>query len=253
MKNIAIVAALLLSALTMNAQTTTVEIIVEEDTLTTKAPVTISDGKLHFDFDVPFYDRITGRCDDGFELHLLGLGAIKANSPSPFDFSTPNSIEVFCYGTDDIRLGNHFQFDYGMGFDWKNLTMTGVQCMTKDTDGSIAVVDYPENAIPKLSRLRIFSIGFPLLLSCDVTNGFGFSMGPIVNLNTSSCINTKYTVGSTKQKDKYKNVHCNLATVDLFFELNLKEVGLWVKYSPMNAMDKSYWPEIQTLSFGISI
>ena len=77
-------------------------------------------------------------------------------------------------------------------------------------------------------------------------------MGPVLNLNASRSIVNKYTVNGERQKDKYKNAHCNLVTVDAMFQINLKFVSVYVKYSPMSVMDKKYWPEFQTWTIGIS-
>ena len=70
--------------------------------------------------------------------------------------------------------------------------------------------------------------------------GFGFTIGPVVNLNACSSIVNKYRLNDEKQKDKYKRAHCNLATVDLMFQLNFRDVGVYAKYSPMNIMDTDY-------------
>ena len=43
-----------------------------------------------------------------------------------------------------------------------------------------------------------------------------------------------------------------LLTVDAMFQINLKYFSIYAKYSPMNVMDKKYWPEFTTWTFGIA-
>lgn len=212
----------------------------------------VKDGRVHLDFDIPFYHKFD-RHRDHMDLHMLGIGAMKSFAPAPYSFNPFNSLDIFGYVTDDVRMGGSCFFSWGAGIGWKTFTLTGDTAMFKTADGKIGTGPYPEGTVPKLSRLRVFSFGFPLMFSCNVGNGFGFSLGPIIDLNVDSCINKKYYYNGKKLKDKYKNAHCNLATVDLMFQLNLKKVGLWVKYSPMSIMDTAYWPEIQTLSFGVAL
>jgi len=213
-------------------------------------PDTITFSHHGFDFDKPFYKKFFD--DDDSPVGNIGLGALKTNSTAPFDFNPYNSLEVFFYGLEEIHKG-HSWFSYGAGMTWKNFTLTGDTAMSKLTDGSIGTGPFPEGSVPKLSRLRVLSFSFPLLYSYEIGNGFGFTLGPVVNLNAGSCINTKYTVNGNKQKDKYQKVHANIATVDLMFELNLKVISLYAKYSPLAPMDKAYWPDFQYFSFGIAL
>ena len=73
-----------------------------------------------------------------------------------------------------------------------------------------------------------------------------------MNFNAASSIVNKFSVDGEKDKDKIKNVHCNLLTVDAMFQINLKYFSIYAKYSPMNVMDKKYWPEFTTWTFGIA-
>ena len=211
----------------------------------------VSDGRVHLDFDIPFYNKIC-RTGNGLDPGSIGLGMLSTNSASPFKFDVSQSIEVFCYGLTSHTRGNS-TLSFGPGVSWKNFTMTGGTAMSKGVDGSIVTGPYPAGSKPKLSRLRVFSLCLPVLYSYNICDGYGFTFGPVLNINASSVINTKYSVNCDKQKDKYKNVHCNVATVDIMFQLNLDDFSLYVKYSPMDLMDKDYWPGFQQWSFGIAL
>lgn len=204
------------------------------------------------DFDFPFANKIKNKKNDRFDPKLMGIGAIFTDAGSPYDFNPSNSLEFFIYSTDAVRMGNHFEIDYGFGLGWKNLAMTNSSMMTKNNDATITVGNYPAGSIPNSSRVRVFSLSFPVLFSCNIANGFGFSVGPVVNLNVGSKLINKYTVDGDKCKDKIKGAHQNLATVDLMAEINLKEVAIYAKYSPMSNLDKAYWPQFSQWTFGIA-
>ena len=203
-------------------------------------------GQVHLDFDIPFYHKIKNSALVG----AVGVGTIFSNSKAPLDFNPQNSLEFYFY-TLDSKTHGHSTFSFGPGITFRNLGLTGGNAMSLAEDGRISVAPFQGGAL-KVSKLRVFSINAPLLYSYDFGGGFGFTLGPVVNLNTGSSIVNKYEQGGDKQKDKYKRVHCNLITVDAMFQLNLKYFSIYAKYSPMNLMDKNYWPEFTTWSIGIA-
>jgi hypothetical protein len=206
------------------------------------------------DFDVPFYNKIKNKFSHSeIDPSGFGLGMIWTDAPAPFDFNMGNSTEFYFYALNNHRsLGN--VLSYGVGVDWKYFTLTGQSRMGKIQDGSIEMYAYPEGTQPKFSRLRVFSFSFPILYSYDFGRGWGFTLGPVIQLNAGSKIKTKYwDAEGQKMKISDKKVHCNLATVDFMFQINLKDVSLFVKYSPFDLMDRSYWPRFQHFSVGIAL
>ncbi len=206
-------------------------------------------GQVHLDFDIPFYHKIKNYGSSAL-VGAVGVGTIFSNSKAPLDFNPQNSLEFYFY-TLDSKTHGHSTFSFGPGITFRNLGLTGGNAMSLAEDGRISVAPFQGGAL-KVSKLRVFSINAPLLYSYDFGGGFGFTLGPVVNLNTGSSIVNKYEQGGDKQKDKYKRVHCNLITVDAMFQLNLKYFSIYAKYSPMNLMDKKYWPEFTTWSIGIA-
>ena len=257
---IATAALLLTAALSLPAQSkrdTVVVIQTRSDTLTltrSQGGTTKIRNRAGMDFDTHFYEKVWNKIrSNEIDPSGIGLGLIGTTAPAPFDFNMGNSIEVYLHSLQNCRSNGHV-FSYGIGLDWKNFTLTGKSRMVKTGDASITTEDYPAETTPKLSRLRVFSFSFPLLYSYDFGGGWGFTLGPVLQLNAGSRISTKYRDADRhKIKDVDKKVHCNVATVDFMFQLNLKEVSFFVKYSPFNLMDKAYWPEFQHFSVGIAL
>lgn len=182
---------------------------------------------------------------------IIGLGLIDAGTSSPFDFNTNKSIEVFFYDMFSNHIFGDIYFTHGHGFGWKNMTLTGDNAMKMLGDGNIVTYDMSAYDYYKLSRLRVFSFSVPLMLTLDFHHNCGISIGPVLNANLSSRINTKYNDGSPK--DKYKGVHEQFFTADIMADITLLDLHFWVKYSPMNLMKTEYgWPEMQTISAGIA-
>lgn len=210
-----------------------------------------------FDFSVPFYRKLKNEPVDWDKMlnpGNFGFALISTDS-DVMNFKGQRSYEIFLdLNSCDFRSnsGRHL-FSYGVGLSWKNFSMTKSR-MYKDDEGIIHhSVEWPEHSDPKVSKLRVFSVTFPIMYSCNIASGFGFTLGPVVNLNTYSSIVNKYRLNDEKQKDKYKRAHCNLATVDVMFQLNFRDVGVYAKYSPMNIMDTDYWPEFKHWAIGLTL
>ncbi|MBR0531543.1 MAG: hypothetical protein IJJ96_02955, partial [Bacteroidales bacterium] len=182
----------------------------------------------------------------------VGAGALVSESGGTLGFSPQNSLEFWGFLPWSYTKGRH-SFTYGPGVGFKNFGITGNKAMIMTEDGSITIGRFKEGAIPMISRLTIFNVNMPLLYSLGFGKGYGITLGPVVNLNASSSIVNKYTFDGDKKKDKYKYVHCNLVTVDAMIQLNLRDVSVYGRYSPMNVMDKKYWSEFSTWSVGIAV
>lgn len=210
-----------------------------------------------FDFSVPFYRKLKKEPVDWDRMLYpgdYGFALISTDSDI-LNFKSQRSYEIFWnLSTCDFRSnsGRHL-FSYGVGLCWKNFSMTKGM-MYKDDEGVIHHnVGWPEHSDPKVSKLRVFSVTFPIMYSCNIASGFGFTLGPVVNLNAYSSIVNKYRLNDEKQKDKFKRAHSNLATVDVMFQLNFRDVGVYARYSPMNIMDTDYWPEFKHWSIGLTV
>lgn len=254
MRKIMLIAAALLGVIAAKAQDKRDTVVMKADTVVissgSKGSVRVTDkGRALLDFDIPFYNKLKNNSEAA--IGAFGIGSIFTDSKAPLDFNPQNSLEFYIYALDSHTKG-HSTFSFGPGVTFRNFALTGDKTMSLTTDGDLLIRSFPEGSVPKISKLRVFSVNLPLLYSFSFGDGFGFTVGPVFNLNTSSSIVNKYRVDGDKQKDKFKRAHCNLATVEGLFQINLKYLSLYVKYSPMSVMDKKYCPEFTTWTFGIS-
>ena len=205
-----------------------------------------------FDFSVPFYGRLNGTGEkERITPGNYGIAFISANTDA-IVFDNRHSMEIFLnpiVGT--YRRGPHL-FSYGIGISAKDL-VTIEEMMTKTEDGKFVANDWPEYSKNRTSRLEVASIAFPVTYSYDISNGVGFTVGPVLNLNVYSSLTNKYKLDGEKQKVKYSKVHCNPMTVDLMLQINIQDFGFYVRYSPMNLMNTKYWPGFQQWSAGLTL
>lgn len=210
-----------------------------------------------YDFSVPFYRKLKDKATDWNKRLMpgnFGFALISTDQDVP-DFRLQRSYEIFLDldGNAYLSRSGRHTLNYGVGLCWKNLSMTKER-MLKDDEGKIGYGEsWPEHSDPKVSKLRVFSFTLPVTYSCDIASGFGFTLGPVVNFNAWSSIVNKYRLNDEKQKDKYKGARCNPVTVDMMFQLNFREIGAYVRYSPMNLMDTDYWPEFKCWAVGLTI
>lgn len=209
------------------------------------------------DFSLPFGRKKTANYRNTITTSGLSLGLVTAlDAPEGMDVTTGKSWEIgwrqLVAWNYTPRRGNS-TFTIGVGLNWKNFRMTGRTRFEKTAAGNIILTDYPAGSEPKFSRIKVFSVTFPVLYSVGLSKRFGLSVGPIVNLNTYSSVKTRYVLNGEKQKEVQKDAHVNPVTVDLLAQLWFRGLGVYVKYSPFNVLQKDYGMQFRGLSFGITI
>ena len=105
---------------------------------------------------------------------------------------------------------------------------------------------------PKFSRIKTFSLIFPIMYSYQQSD-WGFSLGPVINCTTHSSIKTRYKVNGEKHKDKYKDLHPSAVTVDIMGTIITPWLNFYVKYNPCDILDTEYGPKFHSLSVGFMI
>lgn len=171
--------------------------------------------------------------------------------PNEVDVRTFSSWELWWLVSDWVYRPwrNNHAFSIGIGLDWRNYRMSDESRFVQTDDNHLLIAGYPENAHPKFSRIKVFSINFPIRYRYEMKH-MAFSFGPVVNLNTYCSVKTRYTIDGHEQKDINKNVKVNPVTIDLMGTLSLRNFNVYFKYSPCNMLNSDYCPKFKTISFG---
>lgn len=169
------------------------------------------------------------------------------------------SIEIGwfqCLGV-SYELNRYSWLSLGIGFDWRNYKITtSDKRLIVNSDHQLEWGAYPESSIPRNSRLKVFSLQFPLMFTGRIPGtSLLVEAGPIFNFNTYCSVLTCYEdISGNKYKDFTKYVDNRLFTVDLFGCVSLKNgIGIYARYSPMKVMNGNSGINFSPLTIGFII
>lgn len=196
-------------------------------------------------------------------VHFGFTGAIGA--PDEMDTQMGKSFEI---GIDNI-LYYRYQFgaskrnavQVGVSVNWRNYRMTGGNRFVMNDDGSVAITSYPEETDGKFSRIKAFSLSFPVSYSYRTPfkaigkADLGFKLSAIFNWNSHASMLTKYELADgTKVKENYDRIGHQKFSIDMMLSVQVApSVSLYFKYSPYDFFKSGNGsPEFQTISTGIA-
>ena len=184
----------------------------------------------------------------------LGIGLVSPTDVSSgMDFPFGKSWEIFFTPIVFELYMNKAKGDLislGLGFDWRNYRMTNDFRFMKNDDGKVVLGSYPEGASPKFSRVKVFSLNFPLLYEHKFNRQWGLGIGPVFNWNTYGSIKTRFKKDGDKQKLVEKQIGQKKFTIDAMFILENPIVDLYLKYCPTDVL-KDNDLKFQSMSIGI--
>lgn len=234
----------------------------------TNNTLTVKETDNGWDFNIPFIENTNENSSEApalFSFNILddlefGIGLVSATGQAD-----DMNVKMGNAGMEFI-LNNLFNwrfqptrnthFTLGFGVDWRNYRMKGDRRFLKDGD-NLLVAPYPDGADINFSRIKVFSMTLELMLKQRIYKGIYLHVGPVVNFNTHASIKTRYSVGSGKDKERFKETSSDICqnpvTVDFKGQLNFKNIGFYFKYSPTNTLDTDWGPEFKSISTGIVI
>lgn len=141
----------------------------------------------------------------------------------------------------------------GAGFGWEILNMDR-GCILEKVNGRLLVATAPEGSRKINSRIKNFHFTVPLTLNLPMGGSFGLSLTGELHLNTYTTASSSWrTENGNKVSYSLKGLHQRIATIDMKACLGwFNEIGVYVKYSPMDKWMDGYGPEYKTLSVGAS-
>jgi hypothetical protein len=182
----------------------------------------------------------------------LFVGFNAPSASAPLSFKPFESWELWWLIADFNHALWHkgHEVSVGIGVDWRNYRIGDRRQFVKADDGTVSVEPLPEGSDPQFSRVKVFSLTFPVRYHY-YKKGWGFSVGPVFNLNTHATIKTRYKLNGEKQKATYKHIHQSPFTIDLMGTFVTPLMKFYAKYSPCNVLDTTYGPKIHSVSFGV--
>ncbi len=149
----------------------------------------------------------------------------------------------------------------GFGFDWRNYRIsTGATRFVSTENGGVGIGEYPEEVTPKGSRLKVFSMGVPLIWHQRLPlRLFGYNcvigLGAVFNYNSHASMKTKWEMpDGSKVEQKTNHIGHRRFTVDFIGMVHVwAGVNLYVRYSPNSVLRGAGQPRFNPLSSGIMI
>ncbi len=184
----------------------------------------------------------------------VGFGFVTAlGTPAGMSVDMGSSYEIFA---DIISFGRYLprrtSISLGLGIDWRNYRLTGHTRFVK-ADGNVVLSPYPDGADVDFSRVKVFSLTFPLRFQHELGRHVSYSLAAILNLNTYASVKTRYSLDGRDYRDLQKNIHQVRTSVDFMGQVQYRSVGAYVKYSPCHVLKSDFGPTFTPLSVGLTL
>lgn len=196
-------------------------------------------------------------------VHFGFTGAIDA--PTEMNTQMGKSFEI---GIDNIIYYAHKfgasrrnAIQVGMGVNWRNYRMTGDNRFDM-VGGDAIITDYPAGTDGKFSRIKVFSLTFPVAytyyspIKALGNSKLGFKLSALFNWNSHASILTQYVdADGVKVKENYDKIGHRKFSIDVMLGVQVAcGVSLYVKYSPYDLFKSgTASPKFQTISTGIAL
>lgn len=190
--------------------------------------------------------------DDRWSMHLA-VGIDIPVSTNGLDFAPFRSWEigVTFVQYDYTPRNSRTTFSAGLGFDWRNYTLSGHDKLFNKVN-DVVVVGNRDGQMSKLSsRVHTMSISMPLLIKQRFGKSFAISLGAQINWNAYARLSNYYEVGDHDIDDLTRKIGERPFTVDVLGIVHLaKGLGVYCKYSPMSILKKDKGPDFKSLAVG---
>lgn len=181
---------------------------------------------------------------------VKGLGAPEAD----IDMSASCEIGIQFFTLKKyLSASRRHSLGLGFGMGWRNFRMTGRRRFVKDAAGSLVTAAYPEGADAQFSRIKTFSLDFPLRYVFCVSRQVSLSAAAILKINTYGSVKTRYTLDGRKRRDLDRHIRQRPATLDFQTEAAWRRLGVYVQYSPCRVVHKEFGPALTPLSAGVRL
>lgn len=178
-------------------------------------------------------------------VNAIGKQAPDVAMASSFELSWINVIGA------KYNNGKGQRVTIGVGIDWKNYKLHHGHCFMRDDNQVITVNDYPQNATKCYSRIKVFSLGLPIIFRQRIGKSFDLFLGEITNFNVHASMYTRYRLNDEKMVFKSSKIHQTPVSIDLITGLKYKKLGFYFRYNPFKVIKSDYAPAFSTIATGI--
>lgn len=192
-----------------------------------------------------------------------GIGWVNAcDAPESLGLEMGKSLEISwlnALAVNYVMPSLRGKISIGLGFDWRNYKISTSNQRLIVSDGVVGVSPYPSDVIPSNSRLKVFSLGVPVLYTQSFGTGkYGsktqLRLGAVFNYNSHASIKSFWTDMSGSNVTEYSgDVGQRKFSVDFIAVFRVYGIGLYVRYSPMSVLSGAGQPQFHPFSTGLML
>lgn len=194
------------------------------------------------------YPRVKVRWFDNFYVGATNAVNKPAGMKGGWEIGVDNFLGLFWYTGKNAPI-----LSVGAGCGYRSANFGNGYML--DQDGKVLVlVPKGGNIGSASSRLHLFRVTFPLMVTQYFCKGFGVRAGGILNLNAYASATTKIKQDHKTTKQKFTSLEQRFATVDVMGSIIFcHDLGIYVRWSPMTLFEKRWGPQFNVLSFGVNL
>lgn len=213
----------------------------------------------------PFSVNKCGTCHSHWDLVVGGptIGWVDAVDASPAtDIEMGKSLEISWLNALAVSYmpWESSNLSFGFGFTWRNYRIsTSATRFIPSDEGGVAFGPYPEGSIGHGSRLKVFSMGIPVIWRQLIPlrgfhgNRMSISVGAVFNYNSHGSMLCKWTE-SDGRKAVFKTNHIGQRrfSLDIIGAVRIAwGFNVYVRYSPQTVLRGPGQPQFKPFSTGI--
>lgn len=202
---------------------------------------------------VDWYPLLTDSVGWNITSGGLAIGFVDALGSQAPQVAMGRSIELSWINVIGAKYNNGKgqRLTMGLGIDWKNYKLSSGHAFLRDDAGVLSVGSFPAGADKCASRIKVFSLGVPIIFRQRIARKTDLFLGEVTNFNLHASLHTTYRLGDEKVNLKSNNIHQSLVTVDLVTGVIYKKVGAYLRYSPFKVIKDGYGSNFSTLAVGL--
>ena len=191
--------------------------------------------------------------DNNWKMHFYVGIDIPTGAPDGVDFAPFRSWEVgltvaqYEYTPKNSRT----TLCAGIGFDWRNYTLSGHDKMFVKANDIVGVYDRKGDMSELASRISTCSLSLPLMVKQSFNKDFAISLGAQLNWNFYSRVNNYYEENDNEIDIQTKKIGERPITIDVLGMLHFGDFAVYCKYSPMSVLKKDRGVDFKSLAVGI--
>lgn len=202
---------------------------------------------------VDWYPLLTDSVGWSITSGGLAIGFVDALGSQAPQVAMGRSIELSWINVIGAKYNNGKgqRLTIGVGIDWKNYKLSAENAFQCDEAGVISTGPFPTGADKCASRIKVFSLGVPVIFRQRIARKTDLFLGEITNFNLHASLHTTYRLGNDKIEHKSNSIHQSPVTVDFITGVLYKKVGAYLRYSPFRVVKDGYGPRFSTLAVGL--